>query len=258
VCSHRRQLGVGPPYLVNPGYFSQRAEHDLFDVSLDGRWNELTRTQRIIGWQLVGTHRLPPDWARVGTARGAIPSGPASGGYAQYGLDAARFPVLMAELRSRRSGTGRGAAPHIERAHRLPWGAPPRRHARRAMATSDLDGGASSRRQSRWDDSGALRRRDGAAAIERRYPTYFGAAWVALRWCRRHTHGNLGRAMSLTRLDTGDRCAGRGGRGGPATRRWRFVGLPPITASSWLPTAFRRPRRRRCRPARTRRRGWPR
>ena len=49
------------PYVVNPGYFSPRAERELFEASVDRRWTDITRTQRVLGWQLI--------WDRDAAAR---------------------------------------------------------------------------------------------------------------------------------------------------------------------------------------------
>ena len=68
------------PYVVNPGYFSPRAEWELFEASADRRWTDITRTQRVLGWQLIGTGMLPPDWATVSEVGHAVPTGPVTGG----------------------------------------------------------------------------------------------------------------------------------------------------------------------------------
>ena len=85
------------PYVVNPGYFSPRAEWELFEASADRRWTDITRTQRVLGWQLIGTGMLPPDWATVSEVGHAVPTGPVTGGPIRFGLDAARPPVRFAE-----------------------------------------------------------------------------------------------------------------------------------------------------------------
>jgi endoglucanase len=75
-----------PPYAVDPGYFAPRAERELLHVSADRRWLEVSRTQRVLGWQLVGTGPLPPDWATVNEVGHAVPTGPPTGGSAWVAL----------------------------------------------------------------------------------------------------------------------------------------------------------------------------
>ena len=82
---------------INPGYFSPRAEWGLFEASADRRWTDITRTQRVLGWQLIGTGMLPPDWATVSEVGHAVPTAPSTGGPIGFGLDAARLPVRFAE-----------------------------------------------------------------------------------------------------------------------------------------------------------------
>jgi endo-1,4-beta-D-glucanase Y len=170
-----------PPYVINPGYFSPRAERDLFAASSDQRWTELTRTQRIIGWQLIGTGLLPPDWARVDMIGGAVPTGPATGGDPQFGLDAARFPVRLAESCDRADRALAVAlrpilnrvndAPGIRRLDgtvAAPWQHPIALVAAAAADYADGDLDATSRHL------------DAAGAVLQKYPTYYGAAWFAL------------------------------------------------------------------------------
>ncbi|PRC45152.1 glycoside hydrolase, partial [Mycobacterium sp. ITM-2017-0098] len=85
------------PHAVDPGYFSPRAERELLHATSDRRWLDVSRTQRILSWQLVGSGQLPPDWATVDGAGHATPTGPPAGGTAQFGLDAARLPIRFAE-----------------------------------------------------------------------------------------------------------------------------------------------------------------
>ena len=169
------------PYAINPGYFSPRAEQDLLAASSDRRWNELTRTQRIISWRLIGTGLLPPDWARVDAAGGAVASGPVSGGPTQFGLDAARFPLRMAEscdaadralaAAMRPALDTSGNLPGIRQLDGTPaaeWQHPIALVA--AAATNHAVG----------DLVSAARELDAAAAVQQQYPTYYGAAWPAL------------------------------------------------------------------------------
>jgi hypothetical protein len=81
------------PATVNPSYFSPRAEQLLGSVTGDPRWAELSRTQRALGWQLVGTGLLPPDWTTVDAAGTATAEPDPAGRPPRFGLDAARLPV---------------------------------------------------------------------------------------------------------------------------------------------------------------------
>lgn len=170
-----------PPYTVNAGYFSPRAEDQLAQVSADSRWRDLTRTQRVMGWQLVGTSSLPPDWASVDAAGTAVPAGPPGGGPVDFGLDAARLPVRFAESCD--------PADRAIAAAMRPILATPRD----VPALRNLDGSAASDWQhpvavvaaaaterAAGDADAAATRLDAATALQRRYPTYYGAAWVAL------------------------------------------------------------------------------
>src|SRR6201991_2432220 len=40
-----------PPYVINPGYFSPRAEWEVFEASGDRLWTESPRPPRSLGWQ---------------------------------------------------------------------------------------------------------------------------------------------------------------------------------------------------------------
>ncbi|WP_232004709.1 glycosyl hydrolase family 8 [Mycobacterium sp. ACS1612] len=169
------------PYVVNPGYFSPRAERELFEASADRRWTEISRTQRVIGWQLMGTGLLPPDWATVDEAGHAAPTGPVSGGPVQFGLDAARLPIRFAESCNREDRALAGAM------------RPVLTSPGRASASRNLDGSptsdwehpvalvaAAATEQGAGNPDGAVERLDAAARLEQQSPTYYGAAWVAL------------------------------------------------------------------------------
>jgi endo-1,4-beta-D-glucanase Y len=56
------------PFAVDPGYFSPRAERKILHATADPQWTVISRTQRVIGWQLLGSAALPPDWAIVNDA----------------------------------------------------------------------------------------------------------------------------------------------------------------------------------------------
>jgi endoglucanase len=169
------------PYVINPGYFSPRAEGDLFEASGDRRWADITRTQRVLGWQLIGTGMLPPDWATVDGAGHAAPTGPVSGGPVAFGLDAARLPVRFAESCDREDRTLAGAMRPVltsadpASASRNLNGSNPSdlKHPVALVAAAATELGAG-------NPDGAVQRLDAAAQLEQRSPTYYGAAWVAL------------------------------------------------------------------------------
>jgi endoglucanase len=169
------------PHAFAPGYFSPRAEREILRASADRRWLDVSRTQRVLSWQLVGAGTLPPDWATVDASGHAVPTGPPAGGPSQFGLDAARLPIRFAE--SCDPGDRSLAAslrPLVASSADVP-------------AIRNLDGSAASEWQhpvalvsaaatehAAGDSDAAAARMDRATALQERYPTYFGAAWVAL------------------------------------------------------------------------------
>lgn len=170
-----------PPHAVDPGYFSPRAEDELFRASGDRTWLEISRTQRTLSWQLVGVDRLPPDWAAVNPAGHATPIEPPGGGPVHFGLDAARLPVRFAESCDPED---RALAASMREQVAAP-GNPP--------AVRNLDGStagewqhplalvsAAATETAAGDGDAAAARLDQASALLQRYPTYYGAAWVAL------------------------------------------------------------------------------
>ncbi|BBX68529.1 glycosyl hydrolase family 8 [Mycolicibacterium psychrotolerans] len=170
-----------PPHAVDPGYFSPRAERALLHASADPRWAEVSRTQRVLSWQLVGPGTLPPDWATVDASGHAVPTGSPAGGGVQFGLDAARLPIRFAESCDPEDrALAASLRPLLSGGQDLP-------------AVRNLDGSAAAQWQhpvtlvagaatdhAAGDEDAASARLDRAAALQQRYPTYFGAAWVAL------------------------------------------------------------------------------
>ena len=170
-----------PPYVVNPGYFSPRAERELFEASADRRWTDITRTQRVLGWQLIGTGMLPPDWATVSEVGHAVPTGPVTGGPIRFGLDAARLPVRFAESCDREDRALAGAMRPVLTA---PGENPALRNLNGSAASNWQHPvalvAAAATEQGAGNPDGAVERLDAAAQLEQRSPTYYGAAWVAL------------------------------------------------------------------------------
>lgn len=169
------------PHAVAPGYFNPRAEKELLHSSADRRWIDVSRTQRVLAWQLLGTGQLPPDWATVDGAGHATPMSPPAGGRVQFGLDAARLPVRFAESCDPADRALAAAMrPLVASASEIP-------------ALRNLDGSsagdwqhpvavvsAAATEKAAGDLDAAAARLDAAAVLQQRYPTYFGSAWVAL------------------------------------------------------------------------------
>lgn len=169
------------PYVVNPGYFSPRAELELFEASADPRWTNITRTQRVLGWQLVGTGMLPPDWATVSEVGHAVPTGPPTGGPVRFSLDAARLPIRFAESCDPEDRALAGAMRSVLTA---PGEVPALRNLNGSAAGNLRHPialvAAAATQQGAGNLDGTLERLDAAAQLEQRSPTYYGAAWVAL------------------------------------------------------------------------------
>ena len=171
------------PYKVNPSYFSPLALTALAEETGDHRWEEVLRTSYELTARLTDKPpALPPDWVelRRPVVLDPVPP-PGNAGEAAYGYDAARVPVRMAaacepegaELAARlwpflgRQGTGLAAR------YRLDGGALGERHALSAVAASAAGYAAG-------EGAAGERLLERAQALEREFPTYYGAAWVAL------------------------------------------------------------------------------
>jgi endo-1,4-beta-D-glucanase Y len=189
-----------PRAIVDPSYFSPAAFDALGRASHDRRWAALRRSSVRLAWRLGQQGPgLPPDWAQVEPwGIHAIPA-PATGAASVYGYDAVRLPVRMAEA----------CEPDARRRAAALW---PflRRADGRVAAVYRLDGspatpgqshaaalvGAAGAAHAAGDAGAASRLLDQAAALDRRFPTYYGAAWVALgrimlttRWLDKPTCG---------------------------------------------------------------------
>jgi endoglucanase len=132
-------------------------------------------------WQLAGTRQLPPDWATVNEVGNSTPVPPPAGGPIQFGLDAARVPIRFAEACDPADRAfAASLRPLLATHHEVP-------------AQRNLDGSSASEWQhpvaivataaterAAGDDDAAAARLDQAAELVQRFPTYYGAAWVAL------------------------------------------------------------------------------
>jgi endoglucanase len=158
--------------VVNPSYFSPRA----YDVL---GWDDVAAGSR----RVLGALRspLPPDWARV-VSGGAVATGPpGGGGEPVYGFEAMRLPLRFAE-----------SCPPDDRALAAPaW--PALRSRDPLPPVLGLDGeprssgshpaalaGAAGATHAAGDEDAARALLDRADALERRAPSYYGAAWTGL------------------------------------------------------------------------------
>lgn len=183
-----------PPVTVNPSYFSPASFLALRAASKDPRWGALAASSRAITSKLMtAPSRLPPDWVRLEGDK-LVPIGSPSNPQtpARFGFDAVRTLVRMAE----------DPDPAGRRIAARAWPVFAGQDPTKLPVEHDLSGrpigntlnpvvlvaaaGAA-------DAAGQPAARDGlldeAEALDKRFPTYYGAAWVA-----------LGRIMLTTKL----------------------------------------------------------
>ena len=167
------------PQQVNPSYFNPRAERELGALASQPQWAALSATHRVIVAQLMADAALPPDWLQM-NGDALTPTGHESAPV-QFGLDAARIPVRFAEscapedrelAAGMRSTLQRPAEPpgirNLDGTPAADW-----KHPLPLVAAAATDHAAG-------DEAAMHEKLDAAAALERQYPSYYGAAWVAL------------------------------------------------------------------------------
>lgn len=174
---------ITPTITIDPSYFSPGTYAALRAATGDPRWSGLTASSRAITNQLMsGSSRLPPDWARlVGGKAVAIGTPSDPGARPQFSFDAVRTLVRMTE--------DPAARPIIARA----WPVFADQDPNTLPVQHDLDGTPSGNTlhpvvlvaaAGAADAAGQTTARDGlldaAESLDRRSPTYYGAAWVAL------------------------------------------------------------------------------
>jgi endoglucanase len=176
---------VKPPITIDPSYFSPATYAALGAASGNPNWSKLAASSRSITSALMsGSSRLPPDWAQLKDGK-AVPIGTPSDPQSMpvFGFDAVRTLVRMAEDAN---PAGREIAARA-------WPVFETTDPNTLTVTHTLSGqpignvldpvvlvaaaGAA-------DAAGHPAARDGlldaAEALDRRTPTYYGAAWVAL------------------------------------------------------------------------------
>lgn len=176
---------VTAPITVNPSYFSPASFLELRAASGDTRWASLAANSRSITGALMSPPaRLPPDWARL-EGGSVVPIGsPSSPQTApQFSFDAVRTLVRMAEdpdPAGRRLAARAWPVFSGQNPANLPVN-----HTLRGRPIGDiLHPVALVAAAGAADAAGQPAARDGlldeAETLDRRSPTYYGAAWVAL------------------------------------------------------------------------------
>jgi endoglucanase len=183
-----------PPVTVNPSYFSPASFLLLGAASNDPRWSGLAASSRAITSDVIpGPSTLPPDWALLEGDK-PVPVASPSDRHAppRFGFDAVRTLIRMAEDPD---PAGRQIAARA-------WPVFEGQNPTKLPVEHDLSGRQTGNTlhpvvlvaaAGAADAAGQAAARDGlldeAEALDKRFPTYYGAAWVA-----------LGRIMLTTKL----------------------------------------------------------
>jgi len=184
----RRTLVAGPwaraDRTVNPSYFSPRAYGVLAKSTGDRTWEALaTDARTIVGDLLSIAPSVVPDWARL-DEYGAPRPAPSPGGEEEpgFGLDAQRVPLRFAESCSDEDRRLAAALWPFLRERREDLRA--RYDMRGAAVTTDRHAVTAASGAAAAAAAGDAAARDQlldeAESLDRRYPTYYGSAWVAL------------------------------------------------------------------------------
>jgi endoglucanase len=176
---------VKEPVTLNPSYFSPATFAALGAASRDGKWGSLSASSRsVLETLMPAPSRLPPDWARIEGGK-PVPIGSPDQPQAppRYGFDAARTLVRMAE----------DPDPAGQRIAARAWPVFDGRKPSEIPIEYDLSGNptgdtlhpmalvaAAGAADAAGQDKARRRLLDAAEALDRRSPTYYGGAWVAL------------------------------------------------------------------------------
>lgn len=185
---------VIPPITIDPSYFSPATYAALGAASGNPGWAKLAASSRSITSTLMsGSSRLPPDWARLEDGKPVpigSPTDPQS--MPQFSFDAVRTLVRMAEDPNP-AGREIAARAWPVFAGKDPNSLPVQHTLSGQPIGNILDPVVLVAAAGAADAAGQPAARNGlldaAEALDRRSPTYYGAAWVA-----------LGRIMLTTRL----------------------------------------------------------
>lgn len=168
------------PYWFNASYVSPATTDVLGEASGDPRWADLERGSRTALLSLTDATGLPPDWAHVQEDGTAYPVGGPGGQPVQFGYDAARIMLRLAESCDPED---RAVAADLVGV----IGSGP------TVATYDLGGGATTQDRSplmttaqaaglaaAGDEDAAADALTAALDLAEENPTYYGDAWAAL------------------------------------------------------------------------------
>lgn len=176
---------ITPTVIINPSYFSPATYAALGAASNDSQWQNLAASSRSITSTLMpAPSRLPPDWARLdGTHPVPIGNPGQSQSPPMFSFDAVRTLVRMAEdpnpagrqIAARAWPVFAGQDPNTLPVEHDLNGRPIGKTVHpvglvAAAGAADAAGQPAAR-------DGLL---DAAEALDRRSPTYYGGAWVAL------------------------------------------------------------------------------
>jgi len=185
---NRRVLVAGPwgrsPVTINPSYFAPRAYQAIAAATDNPRWHSIAHGSRTLLTELTTPDRLPSDWARVNAKGRARASGPPAdrSQMPRYGFDAIRVPARLAEscepkdraLAARmwpllqNAGAGRAVELTVD--------GDPVSEARNGASLA----AAAAAAHAAGDDRAVESLLAQAEAQDRRQPTYYGSAWIAL------------------------------------------------------------------------------
>ena len=174
-----------PPRFVNPSYFSPATFAALGEATGDNRWASLSGSSRDAADRLMpGEGDLPPDWTVIRGGR-LVATGPPGSAKDKpiFGFEAVRLLVRFAEDPD---PAGRKIAARA-------WPAFEGRSPAEIPVEWDLDGepagetehptalvAAAAAADAAGDTAAKSQLLDAAEALDRRRPTYYGSAWVAL------------------------------------------------------------------------------
>ena len=170
---------------VNPSYFDPQTFTMLEEATGEEEWEALGGSSVELVEELLDRVALPADWAVVNRDADPAPTAPPgqAGAPARYSLDAARLPIRFA---------GACDPGQRELAASL-WPVFADDEASEIALAYDLGGtpvtderhpltlvGAAAAAHAAGEAEAAQRLMEAAAELDRRYPSYYGAAWVAL------------------------------------------------------------------------------